>query len=34
MDMGMQVQILAPGVQYTEEADLGTQVTGIGCNGQ
>ena len=29
MDMGMNIQFLAPGVQHTEETDLCTQMSGI-----
>ncbi len=34
MNLGMQVQVLTPGVQHTEEADLGAEVPGIGRNRQ
>ena len=28
----MQAQVLSPGVQNTEEADLGSEVPGVGCD--
>jgi len=34
MDMGVQVQVLAPSVQHGQEADLGTKVPGISRNRQ
>jgi hypothetical protein len=34
VQMRMVLEILPPGVQYGEEADLGAQVLGIACNGQ
>ena len=33
MQMRMMKQVLAPGVQHGEEADLGAQVLGIGGDG-
>ena len=33
MQMRMMKQVLAPGVQHGEEADLGAQVLGIGSDG-
>jgi hypothetical protein len=32
MQMGVMLQILAPGMEYGEEADLGSQVCGVSSN--
>jgi hypothetical protein len=29
MDMGMKLEFLVPGVEHTEEADLGTEMGGV-----
>jgi len=29
MDMGMKLEFLVPGVKHTEEADLGTKISGV-----
>ena len=33
MQVGMEMQVLAPSVEHGEKADLGTQVLGIGGDG-
>jgi hypothetical protein len=32
MDMGMVMEVLSPGVKHGEEAELGTQVSGVGSD--
>jgi hypothetical protein len=34
MQMGMKVKVLAPGVEDSEEADLGAEVPGIASDGE
>ena len=32
VDMGMEKQVLSPGMQDSQESDVGAQVLGIGCH--
>jgi len=32
VEVRMQAQVLSPGVQYAEEADLGSEVPGVSCD--
>jgi hypothetical protein len=34
MEMGMKKQVLSPAVEYGKEADLGSQMSGIGSDGE